>query len=180
MSFEAVRADAGLARDVDRFALALIEAGHQAAAARRLEPRRYALGPFALTVRTAGEVLEQRFARALRHALGQAPSGDSGVPLDIVALDSAAAGLPPTPEWRFPLVERSHLERLHVAADGSVVLGYTIDNRIWQACARDGRAVYWCDDQAILPAWEDGSPFRSLVHWASPSPRRPRAQGRWR
>lgn len=165
MTFEGARADLGLAEGINRFAIDMVEEGSRLAAARALPARRYRVGPLTITVRTAGEALERRFGRALAHARSDEEAGQG---LDLVVIDSRAAGLPPTPEWRFPFVERSHVERLHAAADGSAMLGHNIDHHIWQALdAGAGRGLYWCDDADELPPWEDGSPLRSLVHWAT-------------
>ncbi len=85
--------------------------------------------------------------------------------LQFAVLDGVLHG--PPPAWNLPHVGPSHLERLHVSADGAVFAQYDPDRRFWWLLDRDaGFGALWATDISALPDWERVAPFRLLAHWA--------------
>jgi hypothetical protein len=91
----------------------------------------------------------------------------SALPADLqfAVLDGVLHG--PPPAWNLPHAGPAHLERLHVSADGAVLVQYDPDRRFWWLLDRDaGFGALWTTDLSALPDWERVAPFRILAHWA--------------
>jgi hypothetical protein len=135
--------------------------------ATRAAPREHAfrLCDRPVRLRVAGDELEGRLTRALRHA-GLAPDAGPPPALRVFALDARATGGEPPPRWPFRHRDRRHLERLHVTRDGRCYLTLDEDTGTWQVFDRtQGRAAIWTRDAAALPEWERAFPLRTLLNW---------------
>lgn len=147
---------------IEHFAAHLVAGAHRLASAREWSFRSYRFGPLSMRIAFSSSGIERRLGRAIKHADVAVERSD----FDVVALDGSDPDLPDTPEWTFPVTRASHRERLHMADDGSIVVNHDPDRGIWQVLDRRTRCgLYWCASAGALPHWEDGSPFRTLIHW---------------
>ena len=122
--------------------------------------------PVEVRRRVAGKVLALRFASpALAAKLTAAfahleSAEDASADLVICCWDDVSSG--GSLAAVMPETGRSGLDYVH----GSVRLAWGLDDRSLQAYDPVRRiALFWVPDAAKLEAWEQGAPFRRILHW---------------
>lgn len=145
------------------FATAVLDRAEEIAAA--APARHYRFGPLALAVQAVGS---QAYGAKLLRPLAAAAADEAAQPFRVIAIDGAGphgAGLvrhlsaPP---------EGLDLSVLHHRPDLGLTLRYHPELGTWRILSRPRRlAVNWAADASRVPDWEDGFPFRNLIHWMS-------------
>jgi hypothetical protein len=122
---------------------------------------RYALGPLSFSLRGVGhERLEQMSRFLLASSVPQQPGE---LEIDVVH-GQTPAGQPP--RWNLPHSDVRHLERLHLASDGTLAAQYNEELQSWLVLDQpERRGLLWINDLGRLPAWDVAAPFRTLFHW---------------
>lgn len=125
---------------------------------------RYALGPVSIAVEIVGA---PEYRRRLLQALAGAVADDGKADYRVIAIDGAApgSGLAPRLAWRPPGRELSMLHRM---PERGLSIRYHPELGSWRILSVERRlAVNWAADAVAVPDWEDGFPFRNLIHWMS-------------
>ena len=138
------------------------QAVHAAAAASRFESR-HAFGPHTFTVAAndplAGKILTRYLVAAGSRSVG-APD------LRIFVFSGSCPPFASPPAWNLPHSSTRHLERLHLAQDGSITAFHDHDRQFWIILDRAAAtALFWIARTADIPVWEEAAPFRMLLHW---------------
>lgn len=123
------------------------------------------MGPWSCSITSNSEALHGALTRCLL-------PGGSGRDLTISVLSGSQSPFEQPPGWNLPHTDSRHLERLHIATDGSLVALFNPDFMQWIIFDRStGEGLLWIGDENQLPSWEQGSPFKTLLNWfAAPSP----------
>jgi len=117
------------------------------------------IGPLSCTVASNSEALHRLLTRCLL-------PGGSGQDLTIGILSGSHPPFERPPEWNLPHSDARHLERLHIAPDGSLTALYNPDFGQWLILDHERReGLLWIGDEALVPPWEQGSPFKTLINW---------------
>ena len=116
-------------------------------------------GPFSFTVISNSTPLCQRLTRCLL------PGGD-GKDLTIALLSGSQPPFALPPAWNLPHTDPRHAERLHLSADGTLTALYNPDFHLWMILDHTRRvALMWISDEAQMPFWEEGAPFKVILNW---------------
>jgi hypothetical protein len=117
------------------------------------------MGPLSCTISSNSDALHEALTRCLL-------PGGSGGDLHIGILSGNEPPFVVPPGWNLPHTDARHLERLHIAADGSLTAMYNPDYGQWLILDHQCReGLLWIGEEALLPAWEQGSPFKTLLNW---------------
>ena len=117
------------------------------------------MGPLSCTISSNSDALHEALTRCLI-------PGGSGGDLHIGILSGSQPPFASPPSWNLPHTDARHLERLHIAADGSLTAMYNPDHGQWLILDHQSReGLLWIGEEALLPAWEQGSPFKTLLNW---------------
>ncbi len=154
-------ADPGRARKVIDPAgiFAASEQAFEAATARHGLEARYRVADRVMALKFAGPALAARLLPAFAHL---EPAGGMRADFVICSWDDASSGVPMADPM--PSADRSGLEYV----DGSVRLAWDRDDRSLQAYDSERcLALFRVPDVAKLATWEQGAPFRRILHWWS-------------
>jgi hypothetical protein len=141
-------------------AFAIAEQAFEAANVRPELEACYQVAGRVLALRFAGTALAMKLLPAFAHL--EAIEGTTPADLTICCWDDASSGVS-TPE---PIREAGRRGLEYV--DGPVRIAWEIEERTLQAYdLRRRLALFRAPDVAKLAAWEQGAPFRRILHWWS-------------
>ena len=142
----------GLLRALLRHGLSLLQPQER----RRSHHR---MGPLSCTISSNSDTLHETLTRCLL-------PGGNGADLHLGILSGSEPPSTAPPCWNLPHTDQRHLERLHMAADGSLTAMYNPDHGQWLILDHQSReGLLWIGDESLLPEWEQGSPFKTLLNW---------------
>lgn len=123
------------------------------------------IGPLSCAIASNSGALHHTLTRCLL------PGGD-GHDLAIGLLSGSQPPFRTPPPWNVPHTHARHLERLHIAADGALTAAFNPDFGHWMILDHHRReGLMWIADESLLPSWEQGSPFKTMINWfIAPSP----------
>lgn len=147
------------------FAFAVLDRAQELAARTDAPVHPHRFGPLSLDVQVVGAPAH---ARKTLRPLAAAAVEAAGGAFRVIAIDGAGpdgAGLvrhlaaPP---------EGLDLSVLYHRPDLGLTMRYHPELGTWRILSRPHRlAVNWAADASRVPDWEDGFPFRNLIHWMS-------------
>ena len=117
------------------------------------------LGPLSFTVASNSAALCERLTRCL-------VKDGNGQDLTITLLSGSHPPFERPPAWNLPHSDDRHTERLHLSSEGDLSALYNADFDMWTILDHVRRqALIWvaADDQ--IPFWEEGAPFKLILHW---------------
>jgi hypothetical protein len=115
-----------------------------------------------IRIEIAGDVLRDRLVPALR-ARAAEPAGSPS--LSIRAWDAAATGIP-LPPRPWDLEDDRVRGNLRARPDGDSRVHFQPGSDTFSAFEpRERLGLFWTRNADRLPAWEDASPFRTVMHW---------------
>ena len=118
-------------------------------------------GPLSLRVDSNDREAARRLTRCLLPAAAAVPAD-----LQIFVLCGSSPPFALPPRWNLPHSDARHLERLHLAPDGSITAFHDDDRRFWMMLDRPARrALFWIAAAEQIPFWEPAAPFKFLLHW---------------
>jgi hypothetical protein len=92
--------------------------------------------------------------------------GGTGSDLTIFLLSGSHPPFARPPAWNLPHSDDRHTERLHIAPEGDLSALYNPDFDLWTMLVHPRReALMWVASDAQIPFWEEGAPFKLILHW---------------
>jgi hypothetical protein len=148
-------------------ATAFFESVHKAyrTAERQTRPvnRRYAIGGHAVEIRFAGDALVPFLTPALEHLAAPADYGKPDLTICAWESESTNTPMPPRPWGSGDCIARGDIrgfgnERIDLALSADVGAVSLLD-------ARENLGLFWIRAAGHVPAYEQGAPLRSILHW---------------
>lgn len=117
------------------------------------------LGPLSFTVVSNSAALCERLTRCLA-------KGGTGEDLTIMLLSGSHPPYTRPPAWNLPHSDDRHTERLHLSREGDLSALYNPDFDQWTILDHARRrGLMWVAEDEQIPFWEEGAPFKLVLHW---------------
>ncbi|MBL8895136.1 MAG: hypothetical protein JNJ53_11070 [Rhizobiales bacterium] len=117
------------------------------------------LGPLSFAVVSNSAALCERLTRCL-------VKGGTGEDLTITLLSGSHPPFAQPPAWNLPHSDDRHTERLHLSREGDLSALYNPDFEQWTILDQMRRqGLMWVARDEQIPFWEEGAPFKLILHW---------------
>lgn len=139
--------------------LDLVRHGAACAADSATVTARCRLGPLSFTIISNSAQLCERLTRCL-------VKGGTGEDLTIFLLSGSHPPFARPPIWNLPHSDNRHTERLHLSQEGDLSALHNPDFDLWTILDHTRRqALMWVASDEQIPFWEEGAPFKLILHW---------------